>query len=628
MNLYNNFFYYTDQLDEEYVLGDVYAGFSSAKNAEERFAYTLDVMKRYGILPSKLDSCEDYRKDHRFSQGIRQMGNEHYKAKNYSLAITYYTKSLIESGSSKECYTYALANRSAALFYLKEYHLCLIDIHRAIQSGYPTELVYKLYKRAGNCESLLGHGEMAKCSYNKCVIYLANSTLSEDQKSKLEKDIIVAIEKCNGLIQQKVINKNRNDEQLLGGKHKNIPALSQCVELKSSKDMGRGVYATCDINPGDVVAIDEPYLNGFSSTSVSSCYYSNCMKTCLAVIPCCKCSFAVYCDDSCMQKGFNEGHSFECQILRKVVSIPGIPKINRFALKWFLKEYTKLGIDQYCLTVHSFFTTSIDLLVRGFDSNGFFLSKNFCAAFSMETNEDKMSMDVKLFFNCIAVEILNYLILNGFQIHDHQKAIVGASLVHMLSILDLNCLKSSACSYSIPTLIEDDCRPFLASTMYPSLSLFNHSCDNNVSHSGTLQSTRRVFRALQPIPKGKQLFVSYGVHFSLHKKDDRRAFFNDECRFNCCCQPCKENWPIERFIPKRLSSLNLLNFNLASTLTTECAKYEEFSASVRAKDVVPHLNYLYNFLKLIHVNVKRPFSLYEHCVALILHVYTCPEMKY
>jgi len=39
-------------------------------------------------------------------------------------------------------------------------------------------------------------------------------------------------------------------EHLIGGRNKNIPALSAFVELKMSKNMRRGVYATHDINPG------------------------------------------------------------------------------------------------------------------------------------------------------------------------------------------------------------------------------------------------------------------------------------------------------------------------------------------------------------------------------------------
>jgi len=42
----------------------------------------------------------------------------------------------------------------------------------------------------------------------------------------------------------------RADEQLVGGRNENIPALSAFVELRMSKNMGRGVYATRDINPG------------------------------------------------------------------------------------------------------------------------------------------------------------------------------------------------------------------------------------------------------------------------------------------------------------------------------------------------------------------------------------------
>ncbi|XP_050535720.1 SET and MYND domain-containing protein 4-like [Daktulosphaira vitifoliae] len=623
MNSYNDFFYYSDILVDENLLGDVYVGFSNAENDEEKFMYTLDIMKRNGMFPSKLESCKHRLSDSNIinAQDNRGLGNELFRLKEYLKSLNCYTKSIILSKNNTECYSFALANRSAALFHLKEYQLCLNDIHRALQFNYPTKLFYKLYERAGNAERLLGNSERAKNNYKKCLKFLDKASISNDIKTKIKKCIEDNLEKCDGLIEhQHVINEQRTKEEIVGGKHDSISSLSKFIELRYSDDFGQGLYATCNINPGDIVAIDKPYICGFSMDSTFICCYNNCMKKCLAAIPCAKCSLAIYCDDECMQKSHEEDHFLECPILYYINKLPGIPLINRLTVKWFTKEIIKFGIDNYCNKVRSLNTFSVNLLTKEFDRNGFFNSNDFCTAYSMAINDDKISLDVKFFFNCIAVEILNYMSLGGFEIYDHHKATVGASLVHMLCVLDLNCFKSR--NFIIPLSPKDSLfKPLMTGTLDPTFGLFNHSCDPNILLCNGYENKNIVYKAIQPIPKGKQLFVSYGIHFTTNKKDYRKKILKEQYKFICKCQPCEENWPIARFTPNRISSLNILNSSCVNAITDECIKFAKFKEFIKPEDYKFHLQYLQNFLKLLYENVKRPFSLYEECVEMILQVH-------
>lgn len=63
---------------------------------------------------------------------------------------------------------------------------------------------------------------------------------------------------------------------------------------------------------------------------------------------------------------------------------------------------------------------------------------------------------------------------------------------------------------------------------------------------------------------------------------------------------------------------NLLNINEAGIVGQECKKFIEFTATesfIQAPHL--HLSYLYDFIKLLFCNVKRPFNLYESCVTWI-----------
>jgi len=184
------------------------------------------------------------------SKSFRDKGNEFFKNKDYVSALKNYTNSLMISKPGTEIYAYSLANRSVAFFHLNRYEQCLQDIRRAFESKYPTKLAFKLYERAGNAERLLGCGDSAKTNYIKCLKHLDETALSDEIKNEIKTRVKGAIEMCEGLVKYNPIVKKKNFGDLLGGKNENIPAISAFLELKCSKTMGRGVYATCDINPG------------------------------------------------------------------------------------------------------------------------------------------------------------------------------------------------------------------------------------------------------------------------------------------------------------------------------------------------------------------------------------------
>lgn len=223
----------------------------SSRNASAtvRFSCINRLLKEHNILPVELSgykfSCA------RESESIRQKGNVLFKSKEYTLALKCYNRSLFLANHGTEMYGHALANRSAVFFRLNKYEHCLLDIKRTLKSKYPTNLVFKLYERAGNVERLLGYGESAKRNYEECLKHLDEATLSEKIKSHVKTRVMDAIEMCEGLVMYNpVVEKQTFGGNLLGGKNENIPALSAFLELKYSETFGRGVYATRDINPG------------------------------------------------------------------------------------------------------------------------------------------------------------------------------------------------------------------------------------------------------------------------------------------------------------------------------------------------------------------------------------------
>jgi len=249
---YNNFMHYTNRLLVADVLGDVYVDLSKLNSPNSRFMFTRDLLLKHKMLFPTLGG--DLRFDHpNVSTSLRQQGNKFFKAKQYGKAVRLYTKCLTRSDSNTECHALALANRSAAYFHMGWYELSLKDARWAMESDYyPSGLAYKLYERAGNAERKLGLVERAMRNYAACLTRLDEADMSAEKKREFREAIEKVVAECKQMFteRKKTMKTPRSDEQLVGGRNKNIPALSAFVELRMSENMGRGVYATRDINPG------------------------------------------------------------------------------------------------------------------------------------------------------------------------------------------------------------------------------------------------------------------------------------------------------------------------------------------------------------------------------------------
>lgn len=257
MELYEGFCHYTDQLRASKALADALVDFDRAGTDEEKFMVTRAILAKYKMLPTA-PPCDSYRRgDLSGAKELRTQGNQYFKTGRYYAAIDRFTKSLLKTVPGSEGWAYALANRSAALFRIRRYSHCLKDVDRALAALYPASLKFKLYERAGNAERELGRGDRARRNYDECLKHLDVAAIPDEKKRELRAEIAGAAKMCEGLespSDETVREQDENetvDKLLLGGANEHVPALSKCLELKITENMGRGVYATCDIDPGN-----------------------------------------------------------------------------------------------------------------------------------------------------------------------------------------------------------------------------------------------------------------------------------------------------------------------------------------------------------------------------------------
>lgn len=125
----------------------------------EKVAFVYSLLEAEDLLPNFANTSSKSAEE---SFEYRCLGNKAFCSKKDASALKYYTKSVSLALSNTEELSVAYANRSAVLFKLSRYDLCLLDIDRALSGKYPDSLKYKLLDRKGKCFLEIGDEEKAK----------------------------------------------------------------------------------------------------------------------------------------------------------------------------------------------------------------------------------------------------------------------------------------------------------------------------------------------------------------------------------------------------------------------------------------------------------------------------------
>lgn len=169
-SILKNDLFFTDSFQQKGIMGEVYMTFAKKSTAESKFLYTYDLLKKDNKLPTKCLLINE--KNNKKASKIRAQANVQFQNKNYVSALCDYNKSVMIAKNDSQDYALALANRSAALYYLEEYDACICDIHHALVAKYPNELTYKLYEREVKCLEKMGKLSQAKLKFKVSILYL------------------------------------------------------------------------------------------------------------------------------------------------------------------------------------------------------------------------------------------------------------------------------------------------------------------------------------------------------------------------------------------------------------------------------------------------------------------------
>ena len=250
------------------------------------------------------------------SKKLRELGNKLFKEGDYHQACTHYTQAVrfapFPTEDDPDTLAIALANRSAALFALNRYRLCLMDLNMAISFGYPEANLYKLHIRKIKCLHILSIWD--NCG-EELKFKLTQMMNDRNTKDFLKTEISNMFEFVKNTPPDQVEKDDSDLEEEIPDKlcntNKLFPTASDCVELGYEDDSGRCVLLTKDVGFGRLLIAEEPFVSNLAPSRHTTYCYKCHTKLHNCGLCCSKCTQVFYCSRECFNHDQTR-HSYEC----------------------------------------------------------------------------------------------------------------------------------------------------------------------------------------------------------------------------------------------------------------------------------------------------------------------------
>jgi len=500
------------------------------------------------------------------SKAKKDYGNKAYQDGKDLDALYLYSQAIVstpvgEDGKSREL-AVLLANRSAVLFGLKAYHLALDDINLSFQVGYPDELAYKLYDRKAKC--LIAFKQMADAgeAYKLALKYLDKATkLSADKKQKTQKELLQALNFFKNAPAK--LLQNDPDVDLhptpelpdIPKQNELYPVMSDAVTFKYEEARGRFAVASRDITVGDVLTVEKAIVSHMLPEYMGkNC--THCFKTMKAPLPCNTCTKVMFCSLKCREEALSTYHKYECKLIdlflssgMSIICYLAYRSISQKSLQWF-KDNRNL-FDNHDKTSGQT-TEQKDVYVSG-DYRNYF---NLVNHHSERKTGDIFHRSMFTVFLLRCLQSQGYFPNTPGETATEDEIFIGTVLMHFLEVLQFNAHEVAQFEMVSKTSQEGAKSAFIGAAVYPTLALFNHSCDPSIVRYYVEDYV--VVQAIKNIFKGEEICENYGPIFFHSAKDDRISRLEKQYWFKCQCVACTENWPVMHEMTQ-----DVLNFRCA-----------------------------------------------------------------
>ncbi|XP_050177592.1 SET and MYND domain-containing protein 4 [Myiozetetes cayanensis] len=524
----------------------------------------------------------------------REQGNREFGHRRYQVALRLYSKAASHEPPGSPEVSVCFANRSAALFHLEHFEVCLEDIARAESYGYPDRLLPKVLLRKAECLLCLGRledaGDALSVVENKIhVDGLVTSPTHQTLLKKLSQLKVKLHEKEKRPEPAREARADMQGKSEIWEENDSISGASSSLSLSYDTERGRHLVASQDIVPGQSLLKEEAFVSvlwpGESlplqdsetawDTRVTNAdlYCHRCLRQLLASVPCQGCSYAKYCSQDCADVAWEQYHRTECSlgallltlgvfchVALRTVLLAGFAEVNRLVEGSHSGDKDPHNPKAGCKCLSEAPEAGAGARgIPGCNNSGQYHS-SYQAVFHLLPHAEQHSPEHKFLCTLSVVAMCKQLqeaglhaaVLNqesseqwpkpksseqtSGELSPKLKTVAEAMLRHVLQL---------QCNAQAITVMQElgpgdgavvNKKPVrLATAFFPVLSLLNHSCcpNTSVAFSGTAATVR----ASQPIPRGQEIFHCYGPHQCRMGAAERQQLLS-QYFFECRCRAC------------------------------------------------------------------------------------------
>lgn len=393
------------------------------------------------------------------SKELREEGDIYFAMNNQTAmlfkAIELYNESICyaENDLGEEL-AIGYAKRSAVCFRLEQYKICLDNITLSKANGCPERFLQELNKREEDCFE-----ELKKLFVNR----------------EYEFDIKLSLKP-----------------------HQHMPFAADCLQMKADKVCGRYIVTTQDLNPGEIIVVENPFVKVLSDDwTYQRC--SNCLRASSSnLLPCPNCTKTMFCSDKCMEDAFGNFHKFECPIIECLRNVGGQITIRTF-IKAFQSFSSIRELIEFCQSkdLHNLTSFSFD------HSKEVSTQQQYQQIHGLATNQAIRSQ-LDLFTHAMITalfyyQLVNYTTFKDF-INDENEDYLIELMFRMELITTINSFNFDDLSSQL------DCA-IIGTGLYPFSSLINHSCCPNVCPK--FYDTKLILHTKRKVKRGESISISY-----------------------------------------------------------------------------------------------------------------------
>lgn len=410
---------------------------------------------------TQCDRFDGQSKDDAISTKVRKEGNELYKRNtDLNAAILKYNKAILLAVADSENLGICYANRAACFINLKKYSLCLRDIQLAIRNGYPTRMFAKLDQRKKTCLELMQNGEKEPLRVE------AKLSFPPDEKN---------------------------------------PVFVSGIEVRHSQNAEKRTHTDINLEIGSTIIIEEPYeLVSAYPFDYHQC--SNCFKADASLIPCAKCSVAMFCSQKCYDAGHNKFHHIECGINYRFLKFE---IIRRSVLRTIVVAIQTFGTMEALMDAVELFNNE-----KKIDESDD-AKKKYFQFFGSRRETEKLShqqeFDLRVFALSMHTVLTCDSILKYMFSSLKNSRFLAHLILHHFYVVNRNAFCASSFAEHTYKAELGVFHPRLGKVYANGIALdgihMRHSCVPNVAR--VFVDNKIIYKVIRPVKRGEELFISY-----------------------------------------------------------------------------------------------------------------------